>query len=196
MFENSFINRFCLIALLALISGCSSGYHAQPHDLPTDALESALEDASKDPTMHVTQSMPADWWILFNDSQLEEFILTAFVNNPTLQIAQANILKAAYNADLARAPLFPNLNWGGDVSREKLSETGIIPFSPTGPTTGSAPTPTPAGMFGIPVYFTQYETELLLTYDFDIGAKTAIRFAPPSAKFAPILPMKRFPACN
>lgn len=172
MFNISKCNRvLSFAALLAVSAGCSSGYRAEPYELPGSAIEAAADDAGSDPIFDNTRSVPEEWWILFNDDQLTDFILKAFAKNPTLQAAQANILQAAYKADLARAPLFPNLNWGGDVSREKFSETGIIPFSPTGPTTGSAPIAATGGVSGIPVYFTQYETELLLTYDFDIWGK-------------------------
>ena len=43
--------------------------------------------------------MPEDWWILFEDGQLDQFIRRVFIANPTLQAARANILLAAYNAD-------------------------------------------------------------------------------------------------
>lgn len=65
---------------------------------------------------------------------------------------------------------------GGDISRQKLSETALIPFlstetSPTGLVSPTGGFPIPAGALGIPVYFTQYETEFILTYDFDIWGK-------------------------
>lgn len=158
------------LALLWLTSGCSSGPRAQPIDLPTEALLSATEDAAQDPRITYTEILPSDWWTLFNDDQLTAFIQTAFERNPTLQEARANILLAYYNADKVRSTLYPNINWGADVLREKLSETGIIPFNTKGQLTGIPPPVSPTSL-GIPVYFTQYETEFILTYDFDLWGK-------------------------
>ena len=170
MFKLSKCNRVLpFAALLAASAGCSSGYRAEPYELPSSAIEAAAEDASSDPLFKSARSIPEDWWILFNDDQLADFILKAFAMNPTLQIAQTKILQAAYNAELARAPLFPNLNFGADVASEKFSQTWLIPGPPTGLTGEKAALASIIPAF--PIYFTQYTSNLQLTYDFDIWGK-------------------------
>lgn len=165
----------CLFFGIILLSGSSCERTcAVPLDLPSSAIESSMRSVQDDRLMGMGDEFPDDWWLLFNDPQLSYFIETALIRNPTLQIAETNILLAASKADFVRASLYPNLLWAGDVLRAKLSETGIIPFNTQAPgTTGVAPIPTPvtAGANGIPVYFTQYETELNLSYDFDIWGK-------------------------
>src|ERR1044071_3540338 len=108
----------CLLAL----PGCGTGRRALPID-PPDALETGANELVAEP-LFVRGELPEDWWNLFGDSQLSDFIEKAFAQNPTLQSAKAQILSAAYAADRTRSSLFPNLTWGGDVSRQKLSETG------------------------------------------------------------------------
>ena len=159
------------LVLLCMVSGCNSGYRAQIIDPPTGVLENVWDNVSEDPLIAYSQMLPEDWWNLFDDDQLANFIQTAFMRNPSLQEARAKILQASYNADRVHALLFPNMTWGADVLREKLSETGIIPFNTSGQTTGQAPQVMQGGSSGIPVYFTQYETEFTLTYDFDIWGK-------------------------
>lgn len=154
-----------------LLTCCGTGRRAQPIDVPSDALAVAAQEAGTDPLFSSCDALPEDWWTLFDDAQLADFIEMALVRNPTLQMARAKILAAAYTADQARAALFPNLSWGGDASRQKLSETGIIPFSTPAPIKQPAPIVATGGKAGVPVYFTQYETELFLTYDFDIWGK-------------------------
>ena len=68
---------------------------------------------------------------------------------------------------------FPHFSWQGDILREKLSETGIIPFNKNGSnaTGANASLPATGGVSSIPVYFTQWETELTLNYDFDLWGK-------------------------
>lgn len=160
--------------IFLFLTSCCSENRAAPLPLPTSSLETAIAEASKDSLIDVTSSLPGNWWCLFNDAQLDEFIQKALQRNPTLQMAEANIRYASANALKARAVLFPSLNWGADVSRQKFSETGIIPFnsSPlTGTTAALTPLAVTGGVNAIPVYFTQYETEAILNYDFDIWGK-------------------------
>lgn len=158
--------------MLAALTSCETVKNTVPLDLPTHAINVAEQSAEKDPLFASTKDWVAkDWWKVFEDEQLSDFIQRAFIRNPTLQITRANILLAAYNADKARAARFPHLNWAGDVSRQKLSETGLIPFSAQPLPQGQAPLAIPPGTNLIPVYFTQTETEFILNYDFDIWNK-------------------------
>lgn len=156
------------------MTSCSVGPRAQPLELPSAALESATQQIVEDPLFDHTAALPNDWWALFDDTQLADFIQKAFDRSPTLQSARAKILLANSTADRVRANLYPNLLWAADVSRQKLSETGLIPFNIAAPgTTGPAPAQLAAtgGRAHIPVYFTQYETELNFSYDFDVWKK-------------------------
>lgn len=153
--------------LLLILTGCGNlTPRAQPIDPPGYALELASQDFVQ------AEYLPENWWTLFCDDQLDNLIQTAFTHNPTLQIAQANIELAAADAATVRSTLFPSLTWGGDISRQKFSETGIIPFGQNSQSTpGGSGLPATGGQAGIPVYFTQYETELILNYDFDLWGK-------------------------
>lgn len=156
--------------LCAILSGCNDCRFAEPIALPENALEREIQGLINEPPFELGDKIREDWWTLFEDEQLSCFIEKAFVNNPTLQSARRNILAATYNSNRLRSALFPNITWGADVSRQKLSETGIIPFN-TNPIQGMAPIAVAAGQNGVPVYFTQYETEFILNYDFDIWGK-------------------------
>lgn len=146
---------------------------AAPYEFPTKAVESAVEKTRQNPAFAHQENLPECWWLLFHDEQLNRLIEIAFSRNPDLQTARAKILLANANAARARATLYPTLNWDGDILREKLSETGIIPFNQNQKTAapGTAQMVAPGGKAGIPVYFTQYETELVMNYDFDVWGK-------------------------
>lgn len=173
--KSVFIRGFVsyLILSLVILSGCSSGPRATPIELPSAALENAMQKFEKNEPIEIADALPSEWWLLFDDSQLTTFIETAFKRNPTLQATYANILLAASNADRVGAALYPQLNWSGDIAREKISETGIIPFgtAPPGTSTNTVITNVPVPQSGIPAYFTQYESELGLTFDFDLWGK-------------------------
>lgn len=186
-----------IIATMLHLASCSLGQRAEIIDTPKAALEEGIETKNHEELFN-RGDLPDAWWTLFQDEQLTTFIETAFRQNPTLHEAHANILLAASNARRVRANQFPNIFWGGDISREKLSETGLIPFNntaggaaPTNSATAAAinaaggmvpilPTgnqlPAAGGVAGIPVYFTQYETEFALNYDFDIWKKNQNTF--------------------
>ena len=108
-----------------LVSSCSSGPRAAPIQTPQAALDEAIRGAEGDSILQLSDSFPEQWWTLFQDEQLAAFIEIAFANHPTLQDAQAAILEAAYQANIIRANLAPQLTWEADVSRQKLSETGL-----------------------------------------------------------------------
>ncbi|MCE5318056.1 MAG: efflux transporter outer membrane subunit [Parachlamydia sp.] len=161
---------FCRLILCAVfLTGCGTGRRAVPIESPA-VLDNVADRAIVEPVF-ARGELPEDWWNLFADGQLTNFIEKAFAQHPTLQSAKAKILSAAYSADLTRSSLFPNLTWGGDISRQKLSETGLIPFNTTPTPVHPAPIAATGGQNNIPVYFTQYETELILTYDFDLWGK-------------------------
>lgn len=165
------------LIIVTLLEGCCpSDYHQVPMDVPTQALEVAMEEVLSQAIIEPSSvCFSEDWWAIFEDEQLSCFVTTALERNPTLQSAYANILLANASADRLRSTLFPNLLWAADVSRQKLSETALIPFSQSPPPGLSGPSPAQnvatGGAFGIPVYFTQTETEFNLSYDFDIWGK-------------------------
>ncbi len=163
----------CFLILL-ICSGCSSASHVIPIDVPAETIETAIQDAHADPLFEDTKLLSPEWWLLFQDSQLTEFIQKAFSRNPTLQSVQTEILAATYHAASVESSLYPYVSLGADLSRQKLSKTGVIPFS-SGPTGSGTPViavpATPGGTGGIPAYFTLYETELNLRYTFDFWNK-------------------------
>lgn len=142
---------------------------------PVEAIEASIQETSTDLFFEKRACAPQEWWTLFQDDQLENFIQTALSKNPTLQQVHARILAAHASAQNARSLLFPTLGWGADVARQKFSQTGIIPFN-THPLPGMTPLPATGGVNHIPVYFTQYETELTLNYEFDLWGKNRNRW--------------------
>lgn len=167
---------FCYAIPIAalLFFGCSPcELRQRPRSIPEEVITQALEENTE--SVEFTSCTPECWWELFQDEQLTSFISLALEQNPSLQQAYAKILLASANADRVRSTLSPSIFWAADVSRQKLSETGLIPFiqSPT----PNLPSPAPpqlaatGGAAGIPVYFTQTETEFNFSYDFDLWRK-------------------------
>jgi NodT family efflux transporter outer membrane factor (OMF) lipoprotein len=60
----------------------------------------------------------ADWWRSYNDPQLDAWIETSLIANPTLLVAQARVRKARAASGIARAAQLPQVNADIQVKRE------------------------------------------------------------------------------
>ncbi|MDB5970061.1 MAG: efflux transporter, outer rane factor lipoprotein NodT family [Hydrocarboniphaga sp.] len=68
----------------------------------------------------------ADWWKTFGDPQLDELIGAALQGSPSLKTAQARIAAADAASALAQAQSGVQLAATADISRNQLSENGLI----------------------------------------------------------------------
>jgi NodT family efflux transporter outer membrane factor (OMF) lipoprotein len=171
-------SAFYLFLLLTASTGCYTRQDGEPFkELPVAALQQAVDESNDDSLFEVVDWIPENWWEIFDDPQLNEFIETTLINNPTLQSAKTKILLAITTADKVRSALYPTISWNADVQREKLSKTGVLPVSGTGAISSSSAIPqAPINPAVIPVYFTQYETALNILYDFDLWGKNRNTF--------------------
>jgi NodT family efflux transporter outer membrane factor (OMF) lipoprotein len=161
------------VTVAPFFTSCSYGERARVIEQPAQAIEEAIDLVKGNEAIDFGMPLLTSWWELFDDPQLNQCILTALANNPSIDKSRVSIASARFYADKVRANLYPNLSWGADVSRQKLSETGLIPFNQNDERFPVAPAAEAitAGRNNIPVYFTQYETEAILSYEFDIWGK-------------------------
>lgn len=68
-----------------------------------------------------------EWWQQFRDPVLDGLIADALANNKDVKIAAANIQQAAGFLTQTRSPLFPQLGYGADAGRQRLSENNATP---------------------------------------------------------------------
>ena len=71
--------------------------------------------------------VPAQWWRAFGDEQLDRLVEQALVGNPNLRIARARLARAQAVSDVAGAALLPQVNGSLDITRQRYSETGLLP---------------------------------------------------------------------
>lgn len=120
-----------LFIVLLILPGCALGpNYKRP---PTNAPENFRFAAA-----HTTNSL-ADlpWRDVFTDPILQNLISVALTNNYDIQQAVARVEEARYAAIAARSPLFPQVNYGGDLGRGKNSLFNS-PFNLNGSTQSSA----------------------------------------------------------
>jgi multidrug efflux system outer membrane protein len=121
------MKRRCLIATLvaSLLTGCRVGpnYH-RPAVKPPDVFR-----GSPDPTPPTDLSSLADlkWFDLFKDSQLQELIRIALVQNYDLRTSVARVEAARANLGITRADQFPTLAASGEITTLRNSTSGAFP---------------------------------------------------------------------
>ena len=95
----------------ALISGCAVGPN---YKRPVVEAAGSYRFATGE-SANSFADLP--WWEVFKDPILQDLIGTALINNYDLKQAVARVEQARDLAVVARAPLFPQIGYGGDIGR-------------------------------------------------------------------------------
>src|SRR6185369_9945555 len=109
------LNRNWLFAaglfLLVFVAGCAVG---PTYKRPSVEASANFRFATNQSTKSIGD-LP--WWEVFKDPILLDLITTAVTNNDDLRQAVARVEQARNLAVAARAPLFPQVGYGGNVGR-------------------------------------------------------------------------------
>jgi multidrug efflux system outer membrane protein len=108
------------IALCAL-AGCSVGPDYRRPEMP---LPAAFDGAAAE----AAATLPAQWWRLFGDPQLDELVGAALASNADLRLAAARVLEAEGVWREVRASLFPEVT-GAFSYAESRASTRVVPAS-------------------------------------------------------------------
>lgn len=115
------------LGLMLLLAGC-----ANPNGLSTEASLREANGLAAEKSLATAPSSPSvwprnDWWTSFNDPQLDALIDEALAGSPTLRIAEARTRKALAVAAISKAELYPQVNGGLEISRQRAPEHGLTP---------------------------------------------------------------------
>lgn len=108
-----------LVASLVLLAGCSS---APDYKKPEIVMPAAWQS-----TAPFVQGVPADhipkgqWWVIFQDPQLNQLEQQAITQNQTLQVAVARLEQARAQVSVSAAGLFPQVGLQAGAARQKTS---------------------------------------------------------------------------
>jgi len=108
------VNRnLCPLVALVLVGGCAVGPNYKRPGLDTP-------ESYRFATGQTTNSFgDLPWWKVFQDPALQDLLRTAITNNYDLKQLVARVEQARQQVTVARAPLFPQIGYGGDVGRGK-----------------------------------------------------------------------------
>jgi multidrug efflux system outer membrane protein len=116
--------NFSKIVFVVALAGCTTvgpDYQRPEIAVPNEYPEAA---AKGEP------SIPADWWTLFNDAQLNELVQSSFKHNADVRLAAARVQEAAGVLREARALIYPDVSAGVSSTRSRVSELTIPPPLP------------------------------------------------------------------
>jgi len=120
--------RFRQLALITpiLLSGCMSGPDFQrPHN-PLTEVTLHPRSVSVQTAELREETVPVEWWQLFNDALLSDLQARALHGNLDLQAASARIAQSRAQLGVASAALWPTIGIGADYAREAISANGPI----------------------------------------------------------------------
>ncbi|HEY1837308.1 MAG TPA: efflux transporter outer membrane subunit [Rhizomicrobium sp.] len=126
-----------VVALALAAAGCSTPVPqvVQKQDVPGQFIGPVVANAQVWPS--------AGWWQGFGNDELNTLITAAQKNNFDIEVALAQISQAKAQAEIAGAPLYPQISLGADASRSG-GHSGSLPIT-TGTGTGTGGTVIPHG---------------------------------------------------
>jgi NodT family efflux transporter outer membrane factor (OMF) lipoprotein len=116
--------RFALLPIVAavvVLAGCASVGPRADAAKPIDAAQLAGVGAA------ATPAVDDRWWRAFGDAQLDALVDEALRGAPALAQAEARVRSAQALAEAAGAARYPSVNASADLSRQRLSERGLVP---------------------------------------------------------------------
>jgi NodT family efflux transporter outer membrane factor (OMF) lipoprotein len=127
----SLMKRIAALTLFFL-AGCMVGpsYH-EPENCVTDQWSSPSEATICDPLI--------EWWTVFNDCLLNQYMATAAECNKNLLVAEANILQARALRQVSASALFPHIGADFNAAKFEFSKNGLI-FGPVSADKSPKPT--------------------------------------------------------
>lgn len=162
-------------ALLSALSACTVGpdYHGAPV-VAQDARNSATFVRTPASGMAATRA-PNQWWLAFNDPQLNDLIATAFAHSPDVHIAQARLRESRSQLQVQRANELPKVS--GAVAAVRMREPDLSSLS-SGSSSGGSGSSTGRGPLQL------YTAGFDATWEIDLfgGTRRAIEAASADAQ--------------
>ncbi len=112
---------------LLCLSGCVSlpKDEQTAHLLPPPSVELSVEKSLESGLFEIKDWPRSNWWAIFQSDQLNQLIVEALRQNPTIQRVEKRVTSAKQIAKVVRSRLFPLLFFDADESWEYLSYHGL-----------------------------------------------------------------------
>jgi NodT family efflux transporter outer membrane factor (OMF) lipoprotein len=112
------LGRYLGFLLSLLIAGCAPFPKVDPPEPEVGVQTLASKEAFSAPS----GSWPSDrWWVKYDDSQLDQLMVEALRESPSLRVAQARVRRAQAVGQIAGAPLLPQVSLEAAAGAQRLS---------------------------------------------------------------------------
>lgn len=146
--------------LIPFLCGCMVG---PDYRVPRPCVSAEWESLEKGTTY---EEPVTNWWTLFNDPLLDSYIEMAKWYNKDIQIAEASILQARANRQVAASALYPQVIADLNATKTYFSKNG--PIFAIGPAAGN-PADTPSATTGLPGTVQAPQTQTLFNALMDVS---------------------------
>lgn len=121
------IRPLALACAALALAGCSVGpdYKHPKMRLPNALTETAPNSAAQ---TFVQQDIPANWWEVFHSPALNALIQQALKNNPSVDLAKANLAQAIDNVKAQQATFFPTISANYNLTRQRVASPLASPL--------------------------------------------------------------------
>ncbi len=116
-----------LLLGLTLLAGCAPV--GPDYQRPSYELPQAYPGTASTPGAQLR----ADWWTLFGDAKLDEYVALALARNSDIRLAVARIEEADANLREAEASFLPQVDLNAVPTRSRISSTQATPLPGTVP---------------------------------------------------------------
>ncbi len=118
------------LSLLLILTGCTvTGPRYEERSVETVLQEASASQTHQDDELPGVTSkgfLQADtWWTKYNDPALTQLLTMAYDHNRTLSVARANLAAARAAWEYSEGALWPTVDLGGDVTRNRSSEHSL-----------------------------------------------------------------------
>lgn len=120
-----FVRRLAWLLVACAAAGCTMlgpDYRRPSLSLPADYGD--------EPAQRVAPTIPANWWSLYRDAELDRFVARALENNRDVRDALARVDEAQAVVREARAVLVPQIDLDADAARARISTATAQPVPP------------------------------------------------------------------
>jgi outer membrane protein, multidrug efflux system len=123
LFTISGPRRAALLALLAMLAGCTAFRQVPPPPAPAPFVPPAAWSGA--PGTPLGHSGLADWWQRFHDPVLERLVAQALQANTSVAVARAALLQARATRDVAAAGLGTTVSVSASAQRSKTDGANV-----------------------------------------------------------------------
>ncbi|MFL6576473.1 MAG: efflux transporter outer membrane subunit [Povalibacter sp.] len=122
--------RSALLSVLvsATLSACAVGPTFERPSVPENSKNAIAAPSIPDQQFKVGQSVPANWWTLFNSDALNQLVQQARENNHELAAAQAAVQQAQELVTARTGARYPELDLTAGIGRQKYGSQFLGPF--------------------------------------------------------------------